>query len=469
MVIRSLPELRRVDERTLAFGPLGFGGSMRPEDSAEFWQKVVARYELVPAVAEGTRRSFDQLREVFPYGLLCYDIFTLVEDRALLVFEQALRDRFIEFHQGTVTFVDPRTGQTRELAADRYEQVSGFISCNRRLQLQVRGGQETIKFNGMLAGLRDWARQEGLLRGQRNRAVEQAIGRLRNHAAHPDAYHLTTPFDAANTLSDLAEIINYLWGSPTPGGHLYPAPVRRTVIQLAWNAQTGESMAVPVTAGRALVRREPGERPVTRQATGSVPGDGEEQGSWRHVLVRGVPDDWDLLHFDARYDTGRYPAEWLWGPGSAEDAASWLAREQPGDDEVDPLDRLFLLRYHAPLLYLPRNPDQAASVTDDEKPGTWYLIRADSPEQVFNHHRQALAGGFGCAAGGPCPRCAVQTAGSGSWHQAMDLLLQLGVNAKKLDVPDVRVPSRMGWPRWNRITGNGSWDLLEADGTVPAG
>jgi hypothetical protein len=469
MVIRSLPELRRADERTLAFGPLGFGGSMRPEYSAEFLQQVVARYELVPAVAEGTRRSFDQLREVFPYGLLCYDIFTLVEDRALLVFEQALRDRFIEFHQGTVTFADPRTGQTCELAADRYEQVSEFIFGNRRLQLQVRGGPETMPFNGMLAGLWEWARQAGLLRGQRNRAMEQAIGRLRNHAAHPDAYHLTTPFDAANTLSDLAEIINYLWGSPTPGGRLYPAPVRRTVIQLMWNAETGESMAVPVAPGHALVRRGSGGMPAVRQAAGSGPGDGERQGGWMHVLVRGVPDDWDLLHFDARYDTGRYPAEWLWGPGSAEDAAAWLAREQPGDDEADALDRLFLLRYHAPLLYLPRNPDQAASVADDEKPGTWYMIRADSPEQAFNHQRQAQAGGFGCAASGPCPRCPVQTAGSGSWQQAMDLLPQLGVDTRKLDAPDVRVPSRMGWPRWNRITEHGSWDILEPEGTVTAG
>ena len=48
---------------------------------------------------------------VFPYGLLCYDIFTLVTDRALLVFEQALRDRFIDFHQGTVTFADPGPGR----------------------------------------------------------------------------------------------------------------------------------------------------------------------------------------------------------------------------------------------------------------------------------------------------------------------------------------------------------------------
>ena len=67
----------------------------------------------MPAVAEGTRQSFDQLREIFGYGVPCYDIFTVINDHALLVFQQALRDRFIDFHQGTVTFVDP---QDREYA-----------------------------------------------------------------------------------------------------------------------------------------------------------------------------------------------------------------------------------------------------------------------------------------------------------------------------------------------------------------
>ncbi len=55
MIIKSLEELRQVDERTLHFTPmgLGIGVQMRPEDSAEFQQQVVAQFELAPAVAEG--------------------------------------------------------------------------------------------------------------------------------------------------------------------------------------------------------------------------------------------------------------------------------------------------------------------------------------------------------------------------------------------------------------------------------
>ena len=174
MIIKSLSELQEADERTLPFNPLGLGGHMRPEDSAEFQQQVVARYELVPAVAQGTRQSFDQLRRIFGYGVLCYDIFTVISDHALLVWEQALRDRFIEFHQGTVTFIDLQTGQVKELVAERYEQVHEFASRHRAWKLKVGDGPETMAFNGTLGGLREWARAMGLLRGQRNRAGSAA-------------------------------------------------------------------------------------------------------------------------------------------------------------------------------------------------------------------------------------------------------------------------------------------------------
>jgi len=97
-----------------------------------------------------------------------------------------------------------------------------------------------MAFNGMLFDLREWARKAGLLRGQRYRGIERAISNLRDCVAHPASYHLTTPFDAATTIGDLAEIINHLWGSETPGGQLYSAPVRRTIIVLMWNAESGE-------------------------------------------------------------------------------------------------------------------------------------------------------------------------------------------------------------------------------------
>jgi len=103
MEIKTLAQLQEPDSRTLRFTPHGLGVTvqMRPEDSARFQQEVVASLELAPAVADGTRMSFEDLRKIFAYGVLCYEIFTMVRDHALLVIEQALRDRFLEWHRGT--------------------------------------------------------------------------------------------------------------------------------------------------------------------------------------------------------------------------------------------------------------------------------------------------------------------------------------------------------------------------------
>ncbi len=87
----------------------------------------MAQFELAPQVAEGTRNSFEALRTAFARGLFCYEIFTLVNDRGLLVFEQALRDRFIDHHKGTVTFVDPRDGSQHPVGAAKYQQMHDVL------------------------------------------------------------------------------------------------------------------------------------------------------------------------------------------------------------------------------------------------------------------------------------------------------------------------------------------------------
>jgi hypothetical protein len=133
-----------------------------------------------------------------------------------------------------VTFVDPADNSRHPVAAANYQQMHETLRRHRTWRRLLLDDGQTMPFNGTLGGLRTWARRLGLLRGQRNRVIEQAITNLRNLAAHPD-YHLTTPVDAARTLGDLAEIINHLWGVATPGGRLYPAPVRRECVVLAWN------------------------------------------------------------------------------------------------------------------------------------------------------------------------------------------------------------------------------------------
>ncbi|MFD0782356.1 hypothetical protein ACFQZ8_00215 [Micromonospora azadirachtae] len=103
MEIKSLKQLREADERTQRFTPggLGLDRILTPESAAQFQQELVAGLDLAPDVAAGTRQSFDRLRTIYAYGVLCYDIFTIVDGHALLVIEQALRDRFLELRLWT--------------------------------------------------------------------------------------------------------------------------------------------------------------------------------------------------------------------------------------------------------------------------------------------------------------------------------------------------------------------------------
>jgi hypothetical protein len=89
MDIRTFAQLTTLDERSLSFTPLGLatGGKLSPENAAEFQQRSIVATDLVPAVPEGTRSSFERLRTLHAYGVLCYDLFTVVDDLTWIVLE----------------------------------------------------------------------------------------------------------------------------------------------------------------------------------------------------------------------------------------------------------------------------------------------------------------------------------------------------------------------------------------------
>jgi hypothetical protein len=365
--IKSLEELRQVDERTLRFAPLGLvlGGTMRPEDAALYQQEVISHAELAPGVAESTRVTFDRLRRLYAYGVLHYDIFTVVEDQTYLVLEHALRERFVDFYGGAVPMEDgvgqPHTLQVMQVG-ELFKQIRKVSRPRgpRRQRLRLRGTGELIEFDGMLDSLLRWARGEGLLRGQRNRRLEPLLKSFRNHVAHGAGDHLVMPVDAARTLCDLAEVINQIWGSPTPGGRLYPAPIRREIQAVAWGP----------------------DGTVTSGLIDSFPA-APEHDDWTYVVVRAVLHDEGLMYFDTQYETTAYPCELLWGPGAWQDAVSWLEKEQPEADEAEVLDRLFLIQHYEDRLYLPRSPDVAAgAIVKTCGSRSFRRLRAGPPRRV---------------------------------------------------------------------------------------
>jgi hypothetical protein len=327
--IKTFEELTTPDERTLRFTPLGLStaGALTPEYAAEFQQHAIAASDLQLDVPEDTRRSFERVRLLHSYGILFYEAFTLAEDLAWLVLEQAFRERFVTYFEGTIPMINVRTGEDATISVQSFDEVFHAVTrggsyANSSWELRLRSSSQTMTFRGTFFHLLRWARSEGLLHGQRNKAIEEVYRRIRNRVAHP-GYHLGMPPDSIRTIRDIAEIINRLWGHSTPGGHLYPAPLEREILAIAWAGGIHEVM-------RAYQL-----------------GTFQKAGDWECVIVRAVWDDGGIWDFNAQYERTNFPAELLWGPGSPEDALAWLNEASPDGDTTEYLDRLFAVAGHA--------------------------------------------------------------------------------------------------------------------------
>jgi hypothetical protein len=434
MEIKTLAELQRPDEASLMFSPWGLA-RMTAEDAAKFQQEVVARYELSEQVPDSTRQSFERVCTIYAYGVLCYELYTVAADQARLFIEQALRDRFLPFYNDTVPFIDAH-GQHQSITATDYRTFYAYLHSNGRLRrgknwkLKLRCGRAPMRFDGMLDSLLRWARAEGLLSGQRDRVRDRPRLELRNLAAHP-SYQVGMPPDAAAEIADLAAIINRLWGAPAG------LPHSREVVIIAWD-----------------------DRSVTWNGASRFLSGGHIAGTETCVVVRAGAHD-DLGSYDSLYEAVTTPCEYLWGPGTLTDAYAWLEAEQPEGDEAPLLDRLFVLQCRDGILYLPQVIPVAAGLDSGQTAGTWYLIRADSPHDAFNHQRQQLAGADGHAARGHCG-CPVEALGEGQLQEVLTMAAEEGASVTPAPVPDIRITMSMT-PRCNRILGNGAWDIPPDD------
>jgi hypothetical protein len=241
----SWDELCEPDVGARKFGPFGLGGEMEAQDALRFQQEVVSHPELAPDVPISVRDCLKRLRRIHAYGVLWYDFFTVADDQAQLFLEFALRERFVEFQGPTVQFRD-KARELRVYPTTPFKELQAEVRKHEdrddewRLIVQRTGND--IRFDGMLDSLLRWAHEEGLLRGQRNRALGRLIASGRNYVAHGAGDHLLTPVESAQTIRDTAEIVNQLWGAATPGGRLYPAPIRREVQFVGWSS-VGEVMS----------------------------------------------------------------------------------------------------------------------------------------------------------------------------------------------------------------------------------
>ena len=431
MKLRSFEELVAPDKRTLLFGPFGLGGAMSAEQATQLQQAAIASADLVDVVAESVRLSFDRLRDLHTYGVLFYDSFTLVTELRWVVLEMALRERFVAFYSGAIPVVD-RSGTAGTFAANSFDAISEAFrrsGSHDGWKLVRSPGAVPVAMPLTLPSLLSWARSEQLLEGERNRLLEQRVFRpARNRFAHGAGHHVTMPNHSAQAIRDLAEIINRLWGSRTPGGRLYPAPVKREVLVIGWS--DGDTDA---DVERSLVTMRSNNIRDQRDRYGD---------GWRYIVVLGVWDDEELRDFDARYELTHYPTDLLWGPGGHAQCAAWLNGTNPTGDEVSSLDRLFVIQAHDGHVQPPRQPDVMLALDGKDRDVDWYLIRADSPFDAF-HHARHTASGNSCSGDDRCP---VEQLAIGSWFEVAEIINREPPTVPPRRPPPVCVPRQRSFP-----------------------
>ena len=380
-------------------------GSLTPESAAQFQQEVIARCDLHADVPDTVRDNYERLRKLHSRGVFFYEAFTLVADYAWIVMEHALRERFITFFGGAIPFVNIVTKIEEELPVHDFYQVYesvtfGKFSDLNKWKLKVQGTGELMRFNGGMRHLLDWARKEGLLHGARNRNLESIYVDNRNNVAHA-SYRIMSPVHSARMISDTAEIINRLWGHATSGGKLYPTRLRREILVVA---RTKEELGDNTQELRARQLAE-----------------FNEAGEWSFLLIRGVFDDPHLSSFSNQFELTAFPTDYLWGPGNKEGALEWLHAENPMDDVVTYLERLFVFQVSGSQVSLAMRPEVATSLPSGSREGDWILAKADNPFDAIAHLRHAEEG-KPCSETSAQYRCSAEVISRSGWRGMVEKL-----------------------------------------------
>lgn len=383
-----LRELQTPDEATLAFNPFGIGGRLEPEHAADFQAATIARAVLADDIPDDVRNNFERACKLHLYGVLEYEFFTAAGDYALLVLEGALRVRFLAFYREGVPLV--RGGVDELLRATTFEDVIAARGA------RLSGADGTAHQLPLSAdALLTWARREKLLAGTRSKIIEGDLSERRNYAAHPVGHAINMPLRSAQTLRDVAETINKLWGHDTPGGRLFPGPMTRHP-RVAAVAPDGK-------AGGCEMGLE------------QVAEADQDERTWDYAVFLAVDDD-DLIepghggHIaftpQSGFQTTRFPCTQIW-QGSWADLMQAIEQHAFADsgDTVHHLDRLFLIRVAQKKIDMARSPSDLLALKEPPR-GRWYAVTADAPLDAWVHvrdHEPHIASGRDV-----CPECCVQ-------------------------------------------------------------
>ena len=159
----------------------------------------------------------------------------------------------------------------------------------------------------------------------------------------------------------------------------------------------------------------------------------------RYIVIRGVRFDDRFYEYDASWESTAYPTEFLFGPADALGVRSWLTANDPRPDNVEFLDRLFVMRIHGRRVSLPRRPEVVLGLPRTRRDGRWFLVRADHPLDAFNHVRH-LNAGTSCKSGSE-HGCLIEQISTGTFEVLEEELARLGITEAE-PLITTRLPGR---------------------------
>lgn len=187
------------------------------------------------------------------------------------------------------------------------------------------------------------------------------------------------PPESAGALTDVAEVINKLWGHDTPGGRLFPSPMTRS----------------PRVAALAPDRSAAAEMRLDQVRSVSA-----DQRDWLFRVFLAVDAEElttigrDGLGFAHRegYQTTLFPCDKLW-------EGSWQGLVEAIDegafstsvDTVQHVDRLFFVRANGDSIDHARSPADLLALSSFPE-GCWYAVISDTPLDAWVHVRDHEGG-----------------------------------------------------------------------------
>jgi hypothetical protein len=386
--VSDLSLTRPVDERTLHFGPLGLGGAMPPETSAQILGASMDALVLPDRIPADVRSQFDKLKTLFCDGLFTYESFTFADRDSYRVLEVALKVRFLEHYDRQLPITHEGVVETR--AVSSFREVHELLGGRRADRTVILTGHPT--FDGSLAALLRWARAEHYLYGQRNRLREGATLSLRNDLQHTEHNVLLMPPDAQRSVHHTLEMICRLWGYDPVPPMTYPGLVKRVPCVVGLGPLEGEAIWCPLDHPQAGVKDAQADE---RTWYVVLAYDHERLGYWR-------PSGVELT---------TTPVNRLWGPGSWDELRAVADHSAPSwaTDAVEILDRLFYIRVRGDQIELPRSAESVRSLRDRDPSERWLVVRSDGPGDATSHARDALARTH--PRQGPCHKCPAESMG----------------------------------------------------------